>query len=271
MSELAVPSPPCWLLHQPNGTATTPGRSRLEMPGREGERAAVVPDPDGVPVDDAPRRRVGLVQLHERPALERAVLGQVRVRGVEEAGVVLGREQGERVPGQQLGVTVEGLAGRRVGRERGVPGPGQRLARELDPPAGRGEAALGVGPEILGQGEAHEAPLPELLDVHVRERRRQQRLVGLVQLGLGEPHGAGQAPPQLGVGNALPQRSDGRLVPAHVQVTPRGDDVELLDLGAGREDDVGVARRVRHELLAHDAEEVLPLEALTGRARRWAR
>ena len=45
---------------------------------------------------------VGGAELDERPALERAVVGQVRVAAVEEAGVVLRCQQLQRVARGQL-------------------------------------------------------------------------------------------------------------------------------------------------------------------------
>src|SRR5262245_56550974 len=54
--------------------------------GREGEGPPVVPDAHGVALGDAPRGGVDGVELDERSALRRAVLGEVRVRRVEEPG-----------------------------------------------------------------------------------------------------------------------------------------------------------------------------------------
>ena len=58
-------------------------------------------------------------------------------------------------------------------------------------------------------------------------------------------------------GFASPQRLDRRLVEGEVVVAPGEDDVEVLELRGRRQDDVGVARGVGHELLEHDGEQVL--------------
>ena len=86
-----------------------------------------------VAVGEAAGRGVGGVELDERAALGRAVLGQLRVAGVEEAGVVLGRQQLQREARRSVGVAARALAGRRrtsaapAGRSRA-----QLLADELD-------------------------------------------------------------------------------------------------------------------------------------------
>ena len=61
-----------------------------------------------------------------------------------------------------------------------------------------------------------------------------------------------------------PHGLDRRLVPAQVQVTPRRHDVDRLDLRGGRQHDVGVQRRVGHELLVHHREQVVAQQALAN-------
>ncbi len=98
----------------------------------------------------------------------------------------------------------------------------------------------------------------------------QQRLVGFEQLGLVEAHRCGEAAEPLGVRDALADGCDGGLVPAEPQMPPRRHDVGLFELGGGREDDIGVAGGVGHELLADDAEQVVTFEAPPDQIRRAA-
>ena len=77
-------------------------------------------------------------------------------------------------------------------------------------------------------------------------------------------------------GFASPTRRDRRLVVGHVVVAPREDDVEVLELGGGRQHHVGERGGVGHELLEHDGEQVLAAQAvqhalLVGRDRRRVR
>ena len=48
------------------------------------------------------------------------------------------------------------------------------------------------------------------------------------------------------------------MVDRHVVMSPRADDVEVLQLGGGRQDDVRVPRGVGQEMLQHDGEQVVP-------------
>ncbi len=56
-------------------------------------------------------------------------------------------------------------------------------------------------------------------------------LVDLLLKRVVEAEGRGKPPRDLGVGQRLPQRRDGRLVQREVQVAPRVREVEVLDLG----------------------------------------
>ena len=59
VSALAALPSGCCVLHQPNGIATTPGRSRVGDPDRQLDAGAVVPHPRQVAVGEAARRGVG--------------------------------------------------------------------------------------------------------------------------------------------------------------------------------------------------------------------
>ena len=138
----------------------------------------------------------------------------------------------------------------------------ERLGAQLGPARACAEAALGVRAEVVGKVEADEALLAEQLHVDAPQGGGEQRLVVEVELGVGEAHGLRQATPQLGVGDGLPERRDGGLVPAEVEVAPGRHHVEVLHLGGGGEHDVGEARRVGHQLLADHGEQVVTGEAL---------
>ena len=51
------------------------------------------------------------------------------------------------------------------------------------------------------------------------------------------------------------------MIETQVEVTPRRDHVVLFDLGGGREDHVGEASGVGHELFGHHGEQIVTLEA----------
>ncbi len=103
-----------------------------------------------------------------------------------------------------------------------------------------------------------------LLDVGVDERRADQGLVVEIKLGVRHPDGFRQPPPQFGVGNRLSEWSDRRFVPTEIEMTPRRDHIDMLELGGGGEDDVGVAGRVGEELFADNREQILALQSLAG-------
>ncbi len=202
--------------------------------------------------------RVRGVELDERRPLDGAVLGQVRVAGVEEPGVVLRRQQLQRVAGVQIGVAVRSFAWGDERRQDRLPEAAERLADQLDLARRRGEHARAPRAAVVGVGHAHPADGAQLGEVDLlAEGLRQQRLVVVEQGGFVEAHGAGQPAEQLGVAARLATRGDRRLVPAHPQVTPRRDHVGGLELGGGRQHDVGVARRVGEELLVDHREQVV--------------
>ena len=66
------------------------------------------------------------------------------------------------------------------------------------------------------------------------------------------------------VADRLAERLDRGLVPSHPQVAPRGGDVVGLDVGGGREHDVGVLGGVGEELLVDDGEQVVAGHALAS-------
>ena len=87
-----------------------------------------------------------------------------------------------------------------------------------------------------------------------------------------KPEPVREQPEDLAVAARLAERRNRGLVERDVVVAPRPHDIEVLELRGGREDDVGVRRRVGHELLAHDGEEVVSTQAgehllLVGRDR----
>ena len=203
--EFATPRP-CWCSHHPNGMLTTPGRTTVGHAGRQVQLAALVPHPHGVTVGDPAGASVGGGDLEPRRALGRAVLGQVRVRGVEEARVRLRRQQGEGEP--PVGRSRARLHG------QGVEATGGELGRrQAGLAVGGGEAAGGVGAEVIRQRQPDEAVGAECSTVGLLERRQrdvEQLVVGGEQRGIGEPERARQPSEQLGVRNRLAERRDRR-------------------------------------------------------------
>ena len=105
---------------------------------RHGHAGAVVEHHGLVAVGEAAGRGVGGVELDERRALGRAVLGQRRVAGVEEAAVVLGRHQLQRVASPaSVGVAVRALrpAARTSAAPAGPSPPDARCAARPCPTA----------------------------------------------------------------------------------------------------------------------------------------
>ena len=93
------------------------------------------------------------------------------------------------------------------------------------------------------------------------ERLGHHLLVGAGKAVLGEPHPGGEPPEQLGVGDGLADRLDGRGVQRHVEVAPAEHDVVLFQLRGGGQHDVGVAGGVGQEMLADHGEQVFPGQA----------
>ncbi len=94
--------------------------------------------------------------------------------------------------------------------------------------------------------------------------------VGLAKTGLLEPHGLGQAPEDLAVGQALAHGWDRGSVEAHVEVSVGLDDVPVFELGGRREQDIGVVRRVGGEVLEDHGEQVLAAQTLEHCALVWS-
>ena len=81
--------------------------------------------------------------------------------------------------------------------------------------------------------------------------------------GSSEAHPLGDQPERLSIRLGLAHRVDGALVEREPVVAPREHDILVLQLGRGRQHDIGVRGGVGHELLQHDGEQVVtahPLE-----------
>ena len=148
------------------------------------------------------------------------------------------------MPRRRQGLRVElGLAG--GGRKVPV-GKVQERIGDVDP-----EVPVAVQHLPIGLGQ-------------VSQGGREQFLVGVGESGLVESHGPGESTEQLGVRHRVADRGDRGVVDAEIQAAPRRHDIELFDLGGGRQDHVGVAGRVGQELLVHHREEVVALETPSG-------
>ena len=104
----------------------------------------------------------------------------------------------------------------------------------------------------------------QAVDVDARQRVADDRHVVVEQTLVGETHRASDAAEEFGVADRLADGLDGLLVPAEPQVTPGEVHVDRLDLGGGRQHDVGVAGGVGEELFVHDREQVVAGHALAS-------
>ena len=172
----------------------------------------------------------------------------------------LGSEQHQRVSGQQIRVAARPFACRRVGREGVVPRRRQGLRVQLGPAGGGRKVPVGKVQERIGDVDPEVPVVVQHLPIglgQVSQGRREQFLVGVGESGFVESHGPGESTEQLRVRHRVADRGDRGVVDAEIQAAPRRHDIELFDLGGGRQDHVGVAGRVGHELLVHHREEVV--------------
>ncbi len=97
-----------------------------------------------------------------------------------------------------------------------------------------------------------------------------QLVVAFLEAGIVEAHAGRQQAEDFRVGLGFAHGSDGRIVGHHVQVAIGRVRVHMLELGGGRQHDVGVVRRIGLEMLEHDGEQVFAGEAgrHLGRVRR---
>ncbi len=162
----------------------------------------------------------------------------------------------------------------RLRREQGeltVVGQGVAAVGRIHP--ARADAHLRAG--ALADGDLREPLLAQLVDERIGIRRQvcgQQRLVVLgerlvSEAGIVVGHRRGEHPEDLGVRTALSPRRDRGLVEREVVVPPRPQHVEVLELRGRRKHDVRVARRLGHELLDRNREELVSCETSAHRSR----
>ena len=100
---------------------------------------------------------------------------------------------------------------------------------------------------------------------HARIRRLKRLaadvLVGIAEAGFGKTHARGEQPEHLAVGLGLAHRCNRRAVGEHVQVTVGLVHVVVLQLGGGRQHDVGVVGGVGEKNFVHHGEQVLARES----------
>ncbi len=154
--------------------------------------------------------------------------------------------------------------------QRIEPAFGKRGRMERAAARGRAEAAVRerrdepihtrIGqPDVPARHQLVEARVRERGVVEI-ERLPHERLVGLGERGMIEPHRAGETAEEFGVGHTLAGRLDGAVIDEHVVVAIAPVDVHVLGLHRGRKQVVGVARGVGHEVLVHDGEQILARE-----------
>ena len=95
----------------------------------------------------------------------------------------------------------------------------------------------------------------ELTDKRVSMSVPSLRAYGLEE-GVVEAHGRGQTAEQLRVRHRLAQRLDRPVVEGQVEMSPGEHDVELLQLGRRRQDNIRVKRGVGEKMLADHREQV---------------
>lgn len=108
-------------------------------------------------------------------------------------------------------------------------------------------------------------PPPLRFEIGQREPRRQRRggdlFVAVLQRWIAEPHPTGQSPHHLAVAARFSQRRNSALVQRDILMAPCAQHIEVFELGGRWQHNVGVARRVGHEVFEHDGEEVFAAQA----------
>ena len=156
------------------------------------------------------------------------------------------------------------LAGRGVGGQRRVPVAREPGADELDLPRLGREPAVRPRQAVIRERHLDPPVAPHGIEVDRREGGLEHAHVVVEQQRFGQTHRTGDAPEALAVVDRFAERLDRGLVPAHPEVAPRGRDVVGLDVGRGRQHDVGVLGGVGEELLVDDREQVVAGHAGAG-------
>ena len=224
----------------------------------------LIANPHIVTRRDAAHDGVGGMKLRQRFAGTRA-------QAVDNAKGRIEIEMGRRGDADQAAARGLALPGRgSVGRQWIVAIERHAFTVEFAFAAGCGKAAHGKGSIGLRQVEARKTIRQQLFPGDAGKafvglcfhQLAQNLLVALAKARLSVAHGRGQAAENFAVGQAFAQRGNGRTVERQKQMTVGLEDVPVLQLRRGRQDIVGIVRRVGLELFEYDSKKVVAQQAL---------